>query len=129
MLQNVARDVSICEAPIFVLLYNHLIFFYLKQLGPCYDSMPSFTIFRPHLLFFYFGLKKAFGPWKTLSKLFTSSKINYTLGELASGVCTMSIEAIWSWVLFLLPFCFLNFLGSLFLVLLHYYTHLVLMAD
>jgi hypothetical protein len=53
MLRNLVRDVSISEAPTFILLYNSLIF-YLRQLGPNYDSMPSFTIFDQILYLFIY---------------------------------------------------------------------------
>jgi hypothetical protein len=69
MPRKLVQDVSICEPPISILLYNPLIF-YLNQLGPNYDSVPSFTIFDQICYFIYFlWLGEAFKPYKRVNYL------------------------------------------------------------
>jgi hypothetical protein len=53
MLRNLVRHVPICEAHIFILLYNSLIFYH-KHVGQNYDSIPSFNIFWLDLVFILF---------------------------------------------------------------------------
>jgi hypothetical protein len=86
MLRNSTRDVSICKAPIFKLLNNPMNF-YLKQLGPNYDSMPSFTIFD-HIwyLFIYFCLEKAFKPYEIANSKKGASSHEVSLYQLYEHV-------------------------------------------
>jgi hypothetical protein len=66
MLRNSMRDVSICEAPIFKLLNNHLNFLSqstrtkLRLYAKFHYFLTIFGIY----LFIYFCLEKAFKPYK-----------------------------------------------------------------